>query len=50
MGRDGRIGERMSRQEVTQAELAGHAGFTQQFLSKVLNGRRSWPDGLPRTG
>ena len=36
----------MSRSGVTQAELAGHLGCTQQSLSNVLNGRRSWPDGM----
>ncbi|MGA2255530.1 MAG: hypothetical protein ABSG53_12775 [Thermoguttaceae bacterium] len=45
-GADGRIGERMSRNEVTQAELSGHLGCTQQFLSKVRNGRRRWPEGV----
>ena len=43
---EGRIAEKMSRSGVTQAELAGHLGCTQQFLSKGLNGRRSWPEGM----
>jgi len=45
-GGDGRIGQRMSRGGVTQEELSGHLGCTQQFLSKVLNGKRSWPEGM----
>jgi len=43
---DGRIGERMSRSGVTQEELSEHLGCTQKFLSKVLNGRRAWPEGM----
>ncbi len=45
-GGEGRIGERMSRNGVTQAELAGHLGCTQQFLSKVATGKRKWPVGM----
>ena len=43
---EGRISERMSRSGVTQEELSEHLGCTQQFLSKVLNGLRRWPEGM----
>jgi transcriptional regulator with XRE-family HTH domain len=37
----------MSRSGVSQEELSGHLGCTQQFVSKVLNGRRGRPEGMP---
>ena len=43
---DGRIGNLMSRAAVTQKELAGHLGCTQQFLSNVATEKRKWPEGM----
>ncbi len=49
-GRDGQIGDLMSRAGVTQKELAGHLGCTRQFLSKVQIGLRKWPESELNSG
>lgn len=37
---------RMQQACVTQRELAGYLGIAQPFVSQLLNGQRSWPDGM----
>lgn len=43
---DSRIDVLMERAGVTQTELGEYLGCTQQFLSKVLTGKRRWPQGM----
>jgi len=37
---------RMQRAGLTQDELARHLGVTKSFVSKVLKGRKQWPEGM----
>ena len=37
---------RLRRAGLTQQDLASHLGVSAAFVSKVLNGKRPWPEGL----